>query len=77
MKNEWVNPLFLVYTAQEAAELWGLAEPTVRQWIRRGKFREDEVRKSAGTWLVTHEAMERLVGKIKNKEEKIKYKTEP
>ena len=71
MKNEEkgkeVNPLFRIYTAQEAAELWGLAEPTVRQWIRRGKFRDDEVRKSAGTWLVTHEAMERVAGKPKGK----------
>ncbi|AXM89735.1 DNA-binding protein [Anoxybacillus ayderensis G10] len=71
MKNEEkgkeVNPLFRIYTAQEAAELWGLAEPTVRQWIRRGKFRDNEVRKSAGTWLVTHEAMVRVAGETKKK----------
>ena len=69
MKNEEkgkeVNPLVRIYTAQEAAELWGLAEPTVRQWIRRGKFRDDEARKSAGTWLVTHKGMERVAGEPK------------
>lgn len=56
------SALFTVYTAQEAAEKWGLAEVTVRQWIHRGKFRVNEVRKSAGTWLVAHGGMVRIAG---------------
>ncbi|WP_253264039.1 helix-turn-helix domain-containing protein [Geobacillus sp. BMUD] len=32
-------------------------------FVRRGKFREDEARKSAGTWLVTRAGMERVTGK--------------
>jgi predicted site-specific integrase-resolvase len=59
------NPLFLVYTTKEAAEKWGLAEVTVRQWINRGKFRINEARKSAGTWLVTHAGMVRIAGEPK------------
>ena len=61
------SALFTVYTAQEAAEKWGLAEVTVRQWIYRGKFRVNEARKSAGTWLVTHSGMVRVAGELKNK----------
>ncbi|UYL93730.1 putative regulatory protein [Parageobacillus phage vB_PtoS_NIIg3.2] len=64
------SALFTVYTAQEAAEKWGLAEVTVRQWIHRGKFRVNEVRKSAGTWLVTHAGMVRVVGDPKSELEK-------
>lgn len=60
-----LNPLFFVYTTQEAAEKWGLAEVTVRQWIYRGKFRVNEARKSAGTWLVTHAGMMRVAGEPK------------
>lgn len=63
------SALFTVYTAQEAAEKWGLAEVTVRQWIYRGKFRASEARKSAGTWLVTHDGMVRVAGEPKNEEE--------
>ncbi|HHV63407.1 MAG TPA: DNA-binding protein [Firmicutes bacterium] len=53
-------------TFQEAAKLWGLADASIlRNAVRRGRFRPDEVRKSAGTWLVTRAAMERLYGPAK------------
>jgi len=58
--------LFRVYTSKEAAEKWGLSDYTVTQWCNRGKFRPHEARKSAGTWLVTHEGMIRVAGKPKD-----------
>ena len=63
-------PLFRVYTAREAEEKWGVGYNTVNKWINRGKFRVNEVRKSAGTWLVTHEGMVRVAGDPKSELEK-------
>ncbi|MEK5060456.1 DNA-binding protein [Paenibacillus sp. FSL H7-0326] len=55
--------LFTVYSSREAAEIWGLSENTVTKWCNRGKFREDEARKSGKVWIVTHEGMERVAGR--------------
>ncbi|SFI12338.1 MULTISPECIES: helix-turn-helix domain-containing protein [unclassified Bacillus (in: firmicutes)] len=57
------TPLFSVYTTREAEQLWGLAENTVNKWCNRGKFHENEARKSGKVWLVTCEGMERLTRK--------------
>lgn len=62
-----MNPLYEVMTAAEAAELWGLSPITVRQACSGYKkaaprFTEEEIRKAAGTWLITRTAMERVFG---------------
>lgn len=57
------NKLHTVYTSKEAADKWRLSANTVTQWYNRGKFTDQEARKSAGTILVTHEAMIRVTGK--------------
>ncbi|MEH7464619.1 helix-turn-helix domain-containing protein [Bacillus thuringiensis] len=53
-----------VYSSKEAATKWGLSPNTVTQWCNRGKFSNKEARKSGGTWIVTHKAMERVAGKL-------------
>ncbi|ANB66151.1 helix-turn-helix domain protein (plasmid) [Anoxybacillus sp. B7M1] len=58
-------PIMRIYTSKEAAEKWGLSANTVTKWCNRGKFRDDEARKSAGTWIVTHAGMMRVAGKPK------------
>lgn len=57
-----MDPLKDVFAAQEAAERWGLAESTVRQWANRGRFHGHELRKSGGVWLVTRAGMIRMTG---------------
>lgn len=56
-----------VMTVSEATEIWNLGITTIRKLIERGRFLEDEHRKSKGTWLVTRKGMERLFGYIKQK----------
>lgn len=51
-----------VYTAAEAAQLWGLDASTVKRAAQQGRFTQDECKKSAGTWIVTKSGMERLYG---------------
>ena len=55
--------LFFVYTTREAEQIWGLAENTVNKWCNRGKFLENEARKSGKVWLVTRNGMNRLTHK--------------
>ncbi|WP_257139100.1 helix-turn-helix domain-containing protein [Bacillus pseudomycoides] len=55
--------LFSVYTTREAEQIWGLAENTVNKWCNRGKFYENEARKSGKVWLVTRNGMNRLTRK--------------
>lgn len=57
------EPLFSVYTTREAEQIWGLAENTVNKWCNRGKFFENEARKSGKVWLVTRNGMDRLTHK--------------
>ena len=56
MGVEWI-------TLAEAARMWGRADSTLRNAIRRGRFLPDEIRKSGGTWLVRVSAMERIYKK--------------
>lgn len=56
-----------IYTAAEATKLWGLGESTIRSAIRRGQFKENEVRKSGRIWLIKESAMKRLYGEPKKK----------
>ncbi|MGU3372624.1 helix-turn-helix domain-containing protein [Bacillus mycoides] len=58
------DALKYVYTSKEAAEIWGLSYQTVTQWYNRGKFDENEAKKSGGAILVTHQGMERIAGEI-------------
>jgi len=51
-----------VMTLQEAAMEWKLDDSTLRHAIRKNKFKSDEVRKSANTWLILKSAMVRLYG---------------
>ena len=67
-----MNPLHQVYTFQEAAELWGLGESTLRSRAYRDEFLPGEVRKSGKTWLVTDDAMRRIYGAAK---EELEMKT--
>ncbi|WP_253718779.1 helix-turn-helix domain-containing protein [Bacillus paranthracis] len=55
-------PVYRVYTSSEAAKIWALAENTVTKWCNRGKFKEEEARKSNGTWLISYEGMVRVTG---------------
>lgn len=64
IKNgELEEALFSVYTTREAEKIWGLAENTVNKWCNRGKFYENEARKSGKVWLVTRNGMNRLTRK--------------
>lgn len=50
-----------VLTFAEAAEKWGLDSSTLRHWVRQEKFELGEVRKSGKVWLITRQAMERIM----------------
>ena len=59
-----------VFTASEAARVWGLNSRTVLNACAGQKgfpprLKEDECHKSGGTWLVTRAGMERLYGASK------------
>jgi hypothetical protein len=56
-----------IFTAPEAAQLWGLDASTVKKACQVGRFTTDEARKSGGTWMITREGMNRAYGN-KNKE---------
>lgn len=62
------NILYQVYTATEAAVMWGLHESTVRKAILAGKFVENvEYRKAGSVSLVTYQAMVNHYGPRKEK----------
>lgn len=56
-----------VLTAREADEEWGMAIGTVRRDCNRGRFYAEEVKKSAGTWLITRQALARVYGEPNKK----------
>ena len=58
------SPLDDVFTAAEAAALWGLDESTVKKACLQGRFRHYEAKKSGWPWLVTRQGMERLYGPL-------------
>src|SRR5690554_4664484 len=60
---EITSPLRKIMTFREAAEKYDIDSSTLRHAKLDNRFREGEIRKSGGTWLVTREAMERLYGK--------------
>ncbi|KNF08515.1 hypothetical protein CLPU_6c00010 [Gottschalkia purinilytica] len=55
-------------TAQEACELWGLSDSTLRKVFfniengKSNKFKENEYRKSGKVWLISRSAMYREYG---------------
>ena len=51
-----------ILTVAEAAAEWGIEEEALRRACQRGAFRENEVRKSGQTWLLTRAGMERRFG---------------
>lgn len=65
-KTNQLPALFVVYSSREAAEVWGLQENTVTKWCNRGKFKENEARKSGKVWLVTRDGMIRVTGREPN-----------
>jgi len=60
-----MNILDNVMTLQEAAQEWGIDDSTLRHAIKRKKFKDDEVKKSANTWLILKSGMIRLYGEDK------------
>jgi hypothetical protein len=64
------TPLEQIYSLSEAASKWYLSDGgTVRQAALRGKFKENEARKSDGTWFVTHHGMLRVFGPIEDEDD--------
>ncbi|WP_018305491.1 helix-turn-helix domain-containing protein [Desulfitobacterium hafniense] len=59
---ETPSPLDDVFSATEAAALWGLDESTVKKACLQGRFHHYEAKKSGWPWLVTRQGMERLYG---------------
>lgn len=62
-----MNPLLLVFTTLEAAELWNRDSGDVRSAAsgaghRAARMADGDRRKSGRSWLVTRDAMERLYG---------------
>ena len=60
MPKHKVGAVFEVMTFSEAETYYGLGKGTLSTTARRGRFLVCEARKSAGTWLVSHEAIKRL-----------------
>lgn len=58
------NILEEVLTLAEAAQIWKKDTSTLRNAIRFGKFRSDEIRKSGNVWLIKKTAMIRQYGKV-------------
>ena len=52
-----------VMTFKEAAKRWGKNDSTLRKLVDTDRLVKDfDYRKSAGTWLITYQAMVRLYG---------------
>ena len=66
------NPLKKVMTAKEATNIYAVSHSTIKQWCKgvtkQGvyyppKFSKDECRKSASTWLITVDALNKFFKK--------------
>ena len=66
------NPLKKVMTTKEASDVYGASHSTIKQWCngvtKQGvyyppKFSKDECRKSASTWLITVDALDKFFKK--------------
>ena len=62
-----MNPLLLVFTTLEAADLWNRDSGDVRSAAsgaghRVARMADGDRRKSGRSWIVTRDAMERLYG---------------
>lgn len=66
------NPLKKVMTAKEATNIYAVSHSTIKQWCKgvtkQGvyyppKFSKNECRKSAGTWLITVDALNKTFKK--------------
>lgn len=51
-----------ILSLQEAAEIWGLDDSTLRKAIANGRFGEGEFRKTGRNYIVKKSAVERLYG---------------
>jgi hypothetical protein len=51
-----------ILSLQEAAEIWGLDDSTLRKAIAAGKFNTDEYRKTGRNYIIKKAAMERVYG---------------
>lgn len=58
------NVLNEVLTLAEAAQMWKKDTSTLRNAIRFGKFKPDEIKKSGNVWLIKKSAMERVYGEL-------------
>jgi hypothetical protein len=58
-----IPDLSKVLTLSEAAQRWKLSNgASIRKAIERKKFKNHEIRKSGGVWLIAYSAMERVFG---------------
>jgi len=60
------NPFDGLIGSQEACQLWGLNESTLRKAISYGKFEDGvDMKKFGKQWVFTVAALERVYGKVK------------
>lgn len=55
-----------VMSGPEAAETWGVAESTVRNYANSGRFLPSEARHSGKVWLITRQGMRRAFGGLRS-----------
>ena len=61
-----VRDIVDILSLQEAAEIWGIDDSTLRHAIANGKFLEnEEIRKTGRNWIITRAAMCRVYGEPK------------
>lgn len=64
-KEVYAYSLEDVLSLQEAADMWGLDDSTLRHGIARGRFEEGEYRKTGRNYILKKSAMERVYGEEK------------
>jgi hypothetical protein len=58
-----------ILSLQEAAEIWGLDDSTLRKAIASNRFTTDEYRKTGRNYIIKKDAMIRVYGEIKKEGE--------